>query len=52
LAIACSLSSCATTEEKFKQRPANPGDNLSERPGGEGFKASHYGTPFGLPLSN
>ncbi len=52
LGFACSLSSCATTSDTpTKPKPHNPGDELSGRPWGQGSRASHYATPFGLPLS-
>ncbi len=47
------LTSCAATgETKMKPKPYNPGDELSDRAQGQGYRASHYSTPFGLPLSN
>jgi len=46
-----SVTSCATEKEAPKKKLYNPGDELNTRPWGQGSKAQHYATPFGLPLS-
>jgi hypothetical protein len=52
IGVALALSNCATTDDdKLKPKPYNPGDELSSRPQGQGYRPSHYSTPFGLPMS-
>lgn len=48
------FSSCASTSDeelKPKTRLYNPGDELSTRPHGQGYRPSHHATPLGLPMS-
>ncbi len=52
IGAALTFSNCAATDDKpMKPKPYNPGDELSSRPQGQGYRPSHYATPFGLPMS-
>ena len=52
IGVALTFSNCAATgEDKMKPKPYNPGDELSSRPVGQGYRANHFATPMGLPMS-
>jgi hypothetical protein len=53
ITVTLGFTSCATLDDKpMKPKPYNPGDELSGRPQGQGYRPGHYATPFGLPMSN